>query len=82
MTRLVLAMLAVTVPDRPGSLARVTAIVASAGANVLELSHGRAFADISVRDVEIVMHLETRGADHVQDVVRNLEQHGFGVRQT
>lgn len=77
-----LAMLAVTVPDRPGSLARVTAIVASAGANVLELSHGRAFADISVRDVEIVMQLETRGADHVQDVVRNLEEHGFGVRRT
>lgn len=29
---------------------------------MLEVVHQRAFADISVRDVEIVMHLETRGA--------------------
>lgn len=75
-----LAMLAVTVPDRPGNLARVTALVATAGANVLQLSHARAFADISVRDVEIVIQLETRGPEHVRDVVRALEQHGFGVR--
>ena len=76
-----LAMLAVTVPDRPGNLARVTALVAAAGANVLQLSHARAFADISVRDVEIVMQLETRGSDHVREVVRALEQHSFGVRR-
>ena len=76
-----LAMLAVTVPDRPGSLARLTTLVAAGGANVLQLSHRRAFADISVRDVEIVMQLETRGPDHVKDIVRTLEQHGFGVRK-
>lgn len=75
------AMLAVTVPDRPGNLARVTALVAAEGANVLELTHQRAFADISVRDVEIVMQLETRGVEHVRDVVAALETHGFGVRQ-
>jgi len=76
-----LAVLAVTVADRPGNLARLSALVAAAGANVLQLSHRRAFADISVRDVEIVMQLETRGREHVQEVVLTLEQHGFGVRQ-
>jgi len=76
-----LAMLAVAVPDRPGNLARVAALVAGTGANVLQLSHARAFADISVRDVEIVMQLETRGPEQVRDVVRTLEQDGFGVRQ-
>ena len=76
-----LAMLSVTVPDRPGNLARLTALVAAAGANVLQLSHRRAFADISVRDVEIVMQLETRGPEHVREIVRALEQHGFGVRE-
>ena len=59
----------------------MTALVATAGANVLQLSHARAFADISVRDVEIVMQLETRGPEHVREIVRTLEQHGFGVRQ-
>jgi threonine dehydratase len=76
-----LAMLAVTVPDRPGNLARLAALVAEAGANVLQLSHSRAFADISVRDVEIVMQLETRGLEHARKVVRTLEEHGFGVRE-
>jgi threonine dehydratase len=76
-----LARLAVTVPDRPGNLARLTALVAAVGANVLQVSHRRAFADISVRDVEIVMQLETRGRDHVRDIVAELERHGFGVTE-
>jgi threonine dehydratase len=74
-----LALLAVTVRDRPGQLARLTQLVAEAGANVLEVAHRRAFADISVRDVEIVMHLETRGRDHVAAVIALLERHGFHV---
>lgn len=76
-----LVMLAVTVPDRPGNLARLTALVATAGANMLQVSHRRAFADISVRDVEIVMQLETRGPQHVLEIVGTLQQHGFGVRE-
>jgi threonine dehydratase len=76
-----LARLAVTVPDRPGSLALLTRLVAEAGANVLEVAHGRAFADISVRDVEIVMLLETRGKDHGAAIVKLLEDHGVAVRQ-
>ena len=75
-----LAMLAVTVPDRPGNLARLAALVAATGANVLQLSHRRAFADISVRDVEIVMQLETRGAEHVREIIAELERNAFGVR--
>jgi threonine dehydratase len=76
-----LARLAVTVPDRPGSLALLTRLVAEAGANVLEVDHGRAFADISVRDVEIVMLLETRGSEHASAIIKVLEDHGVAVRQ-
>lgn len=73
-----LARLMVTVPDRPGSLARLTRLVADNGANVLEIAHRRAFADISVGDVEIVMHLGTRGREHLEDIFAALE--GDGVR--
>jgi threonine dehydratase len=76
-----LARIAVTVPDRPGHLALLTQLVAEAGANVLEVSHRRAFADISVRDVEIVMRLETRGREHVAAIMALLAQHGVAVRQ-
>lgn len=76
-----LARLAVTVPDRPGQLAQVTALVAEAGANVIEVAHRRAFADISVRDVEIFIHVETRGRDQVQTLIGLLEARGFQARE-
>jgi threonine dehydratase len=74
-----LARLTVTVRDRPGHLARLTELVAKCGANVLEVAHRREFADISVRDVEIAMQLETRGRDHVISIIELLERHGFHV---
>jgi threonine dehydratase len=66
--------LAITVPDRPGNLAHLTRLVADAGANVLEVVHRRAHADISVRDVEIVLQLETRGREHVDSIVAELRR--------
>ena len=76
-----LARLAVTVRDRPGNLARLTRLVGEEGANVLEVMHRRAFADISVRDVTIVMHLQTRGPEHMQAVIRRIAAEGFVVRE-
>lgn len=76
-----LARLAITVPDRPGNLARLTRLVADAGANVLQVSHQRAFADISVRDVEILFQLETRGRDHVITIIDELARAGIGARE-
>ncbi len=75
------ARLRVRVPDRPGSLAELTRIVAEMGANVLEVVHRRAFADIRVGDVEIVIHMETRGRDHVEEIIRRLEELGHEVRE-
>ncbi len=76
-----LVQLAITVPDRPGNLAKLTQLVAAAGANVLEVAHRRAYADISVRDVEIVFQLETRGRDHVSSIIAHLQGHDIRVRE-
>ncbi|MEJ2539711.1 MAG: threonine ammonia-lyase [Gemmatimonadota bacterium] len=76
-----LVRLKVRVPDRPGNLARLTHLVAGLGANVLEIVHRRAFADISVGDVEIVLHLETRGRDHVMEIEERLVAEGLKVRE-
>jgi threonine dehydratase len=73
------ARLAVKVRDRPGSLASLTRLVADMGANVLETSHRRSYADISVGDVEIVMQIETRGSEHVAEIVTALEGLGHTV---
>jgi len=74
-----MAYLVVKVRDRPGSLAGLTELVARMGANVLDIHHRRGFADIRVGDVEIVLQLETRGRDHVAEIIRALEERGVKV---
>lgn len=69
-----LTRLVVRVPDRPGSLSRLTEMVARLGANVLDIAHARAFADISVGDVEIALTLETRGREHVDELVAGMRE--------
>lgn len=76
-----LARLSVTVKDRPGSLAGLARAVADMGGNVLETVHRRAFADISVGDVGIVIQMETRGRDHVEEIIRGLEALGHVVKE-
>jgi threonine dehydratase len=76
-----LARLRVTVRDRPGALAGLTETVAQAGANVLDVAHRRAFADIRVGEVEIVMHLETRGRTHAEEILRLLESQGYAAEE-
>ncbi len=75
------ARLAVKVRDRPGSLAALTRTVADLGANVLETYHRRAYADISLGDVEIVIQMETRGREHVEEVIGALEALGHEVEE-
>ena len=67
--------------DRPGGLASLTQTAASLGANVLDIHHRRAFADITVGDVEIVMHLETRGREHVEEIIRAFQASGLSVEE-
>jgi threonine dehydratase len=74
--------LRVRVRDRPGALARLTQAVATAEGNVLEVYHRRGFADISVPDVEIVIHMETRGREHAAEIVAALEALGHTVESS
>jgi threonine dehydratase len=74
------ARLVVRAPDRPGSLAGLTRVLADEGANVLETAHRRAFADINVGEVEIVTIVETTGRDHLARLVEALEAVSMHVR--
>ena len=50
------------VPDRPGSLARLLALVGEAGANLVDVDHVREGLDLHVRETAVQLVLETRGA--------------------
>jgi threonine dehydratase len=58
--------------DRPGELARICQDAASVGANILEVRHNRAFGNLQVGGVEIDLILETRGREHVEQLLKVL----------
>ena len=72
-----LARLKVGSRDIPGALARITAVVADAGANIDEVHHQRAFSALSAQNVEIELVLQTRGHEHVTEVLEHLRDAGF-----
>ena len=72
-----LARIRVNARDTPGVLARITAVVAEAGANIDEVHHQRAFSSLSAQNVEVELVLQTRNAAHVQDVVQRLAAAGL-----
>ena len=72
-----LARIRVAARDTPGVLARITTIVAEAGANIDEVHHQRAFSTLSVQSVEVELVLQTRNGAHVQEVVGRLVAAGF-----
>lgn len=75
-----LTRLVVSTRDVPGSLARITALVADAGANVQEIHHQRAFTLLAAQHVEIELVLETRDAAHVQELRERLMAQGMQAR--
>ncbi|MES2977500.1 MAG: threonine ammonia-lyase [Pseudomonadota bacterium] len=76
-----LARIKVSVRDVPGSLAKITATVAEAGANIDEVHHQRAFTTLSVQSVEIELVLQTRGREHIQEVLQALRESGFEAEE-
>ena len=76
-----LARLRVNARDVPGSLARITAIVGEAGANIDEVHHQRAFTLLAAQNVEIELVIQARGREHVQAVLQALRAAGFPAEQ-
>lgn len=75
-----LARIRVGARDVPGSLARITAMVAEAGANIEEVHHQRAFTTLSAQNAEIELVVQTRGHAHVNDVLGVLLAAGFDAQ--
>lgn len=65
--------------DAPGALAKVTALIAQAGGNVLHIEHERAFSRGPLGVTQIEVTLETRGHEHIKEIVTGLESAGINV---
>ncbi len=70
----------VRITDRPGALVLLLSELADLGVNVLDVTHERVAARLHLEDAEVVLHLETRGPEHSDEVVERLRKHNYTVK--
>ena len=75
-----LTRLQVQLRDLPGALAKVTACLAEANANIEEVHHERAFTRSPVQSADVDFVLQTRGHDHIREIIAKLASAGFQAR--
>ncbi|MBA3264044.1 MAG: threonine ammonia-lyase [Thermoleophilaceae bacterium] len=73
-------VLSTIVPDRPGALSGLLAVVAEHGGNVVDVEHLRDGIDLHVRETAINLVLQTRGPDANQQILDAARAQGFSVR--
>lgn len=72
-----LVRLRVHLPDYPGALHRLTGILAEHRANIVETAYDRAYHGVSLGQTAIDITLETRGIDHITELLAALESAGY-----
>ncbi|MFC6796783.1 MULTISPECIES: threonine ammonia-lyase [unclassified Haladaptatus] len=65
--------------DRPGALERLIEVIAAEKANIYAIQHDRTSRDLAMNAAEVEIDLETRGHDHVAEVLAALEQNDYEV---
>jgi threonine dehydratase len=66
--------------DRPGLLGTVSALIGQHGANIVEVAHNRLALDVPAKGAEFDILIETRDAQHTQEVMDALRAEGYPPR--
>ncbi|MEO0983286.1 MAG: threonine ammonia-lyase [Pseudomonadota bacterium] len=66
--------------DRPGLLAKVSKIIGDSGANIMEVAHNRIALDVPAKGAEFDILIETRDAQHTEEVIDSLAHAGYPPR--
>lgn len=72
-----LVRLRVHLPDYPGALHRLTGILAEHRANIVETAYDRAYHGVNLGDTAIDITMETRGPDHIAELLGALTGAGY-----
>ncbi|WP_135854748.1 threonine ammonia-lyase [Halorussus salinus] len=65
--------------DRPGALDDLLDVISGQRANIYGIQHDRTSRDIAMNAAEVELDLETRGTDHVEELLAALREEGFDV---
>lgn len=74
-----IARLRIDITDEPGMLAGITGAISSCKSNIIEIFHQRMFQDVPPKLAKIDAVIETRGGDHLQEIVQAIRDKGFTV---
>ena len=66
-----------TIPDRPGVLGHIAMRLGELGANILEVGHHRLFLDVPAKGAKIDITIETRDAEHAEQIIAALAADNF-----
>jgi threonine dehydratase len=66
--------------DRPGLLANVSSLMGRMGANIIEVAHNRLALDVPAKGAEFDLMIETRDAQHTQEIIDALREAGYPPR--
>jgi threonine dehydratase len=69
------------IPDLPGELHRLLGLVAGVGANVVGVDHHREGVGAQLGEVDVSLSVETKGRDHIGEVVDRLAASGYVVER-
>jgi threonine dehydratase len=69
------------ISDRPGELVRLLGLLAELGANVVGVEHHREGVRAQLGDVEVALQIETRGLDHIKEMLNQLDSAGYIVER-
>src|SRR5437588_4609577 len=72
-----LVRLRVHLPDYPGALHRLTGILAQHRANIVDTAYDRAYYGVNLGDTAIDITMETRGPDHIVELLSALSASGY-----
>ena len=67
------------ISDRPGELHRLIGLVAELGANIVGVEHRRDGVFVELGEVDVALQLETRGPDHIENIVQKLSEAGYAT---
>jgi threonine dehydratase len=65
--------------DRPGQLAALLTLIGEQRANVVDVAHQRHNPRLHLGEVEVVLSVETRGAEHSDRLIHTLRHAGYEV---
>jgi threonine dehydratase len=67
--------------DRPGELAKLLGLIAAERVNVLSVEHHREGMDLPLAEAEVELTLETRDAEHGDELLARMREWGYPVER-